>query len=151
MIPVRELLDAVRALLRLPELERRVADLERRGQELDAIVSELYVSPGRDRTAASMSALAKPEDWQAAADALAAERAGRSPELFPHSLGVDPEALRTWAADDAVDTRATILGVRDGGVARLPAEVVGSALATHTQIGIEIGLWLAQTGQVSPS
>jgi hypothetical protein len=50
---VRELAEAVRAVLRLPELERRVTELERRGHELDAIVSELYVSPERNRTAAS--------------------------------------------------------------------------------------------------
>jgi hypothetical protein len=38
-----KLLDAIRAVLRLPDLERRVAELERRSQELDAIVAELYV------------------------------------------------------------------------------------------------------------
>jgi hypothetical protein len=97
-----------------------------------------------------VTALDTPQLWDEAAQALARERAGRSPELFPHALGVDPDALRQWAAEDAVDTLMRLFGYR-GEAARVevPVQEFASALATHTQIGVELGLWLAQTGRVS--
>lgn len=92
---------------------------------------------------------ARREDWQEASETLAAERAGRGPEHFPHALGIDPDGMRQWCLEDAVDTLTTVLGATPTGVARLPIEDVAGALATHTQIGIELGLWLAQNGRVS--
>lgn len=86
-------------------------------------------------------------DWEEVAETLALERAGRSPDLFPHALGVEPEPLIEWCAQDAHDSLvlAEVIAVQRG---RTLVEVLVAMLATHSQIGVELGLWLAQTGRV---
>jgi hypothetical protein len=94
-----------------------------------------------------MSAPATRGEWAAAFDRLGAARGGRGPDWLT-SLGIDPEPLRAWCADDAVDTMTSVIPAAiEAGAG--PAEAIGSALATHMQMGIEMGLWLAQTGQVT--
>lgn len=52
--------------------------------------------------------------WKDAVETLARERAGRTPLLFPHALGIHPQGFRDWAADDAVDTLVTLAGLQQG-------------------------------------
>lgn len=93
-------------------------------------------------------------EWQAVADQLAEHRRASAstsdPERFPAELGIDPASLRTWAADDAVDSLKILL--ESFGIQIPPAGSLefASMLATHTQCGIEIGLWLVKMGQVQP-
>jgi hypothetical protein len=60
------------------------------------------------------------------------------------TYGIDPVPFSEWAADDAVDTMATVIprAVEVEGASL--AEAVGSALAAHMQMGVEMGLWLAR-------
>jgi hypothetical protein len=101
-----------------------------------------------------VSAPQTPQEWEDAAEALAEWRAGRGPETFLHALGVDPQPLMDWCADDAVDTMQTVCGVTRAdyraGSKRIPLEMLGSVLATHAQMGLELGLWLVQQGRVDP-
>jgi hypothetical protein len=95
-------------------------------------------------------------EWAEAMDALARERAGRSPDLFPIALGIDnPEAMADWLVEDAVDsvqnaiptmTKALVRSGRSPGEAMQDA--IASTLATHSQMYLELGLWLSQTGRV---
>jgi hypothetical protein len=89
-----------------------------------------------------MAALATKEHWDAAANALAEWRAGRAPDAFPYALGVDGPALTDWCTDDALDTiesQIMPLGTR------VSVQLIGACLAMQTQIGVELGLWLATT------
>lgn len=96
-----------------------------------------------------MSAPETKEQWGELADELAAFRAGRGPESFSHVFGVEPGALCEWCAEDAVDTMNTVIpaAVQAG---EPVDQAVAAALATHTQIGIELGLFLVSTGRVQP-
>jgi hypothetical protein len=79
------------------------------------------------------------EEWQEASDTLARERAGRTPDKFPYALGIDhPDAMKDWMALDAADSLINLIPVQ-----------AASALATHMQMGLELGLWLAQTKRVN--
>jgi hypothetical protein len=96
------------------------------------------------------------EEWQEASDTLARERAGRTPDKFPYALGIDhPDAMKDWLALDAADTLLNLIPTQamvfvnqgmDEGLAVKNA--IASALATHAQMGLELGLWLAQTKRV---
>jgi hypothetical protein len=94
-----------------------------------------------------VSAPATKREWREAFEALAVWRAGRGPEAFPHALGIDPGPLADWAAEDAVDSLGMIVREVTENGTEMPA-AIAAALATQTQIGIEMGLWLAQTGRV---
>jgi hypothetical protein len=93
------------------------------------------------------------EEWQEASDTLARERAGRTPDKFPYALGIDhPD----WMALDAADSLINLIPVQaatfvaqgmDESLAVKNA--LASALATHMQMGLELGLWLAQTKRVN--
>lgn len=95
-------------------------------------------------------------EWAEAADALARERAGRGPDLFPIALGIDhPDAMHEWLVEDAVDSAGNevpdaIRHLEDLGYSPEQAQrnAVASMIATHSQIYLELGLWLAQTGRV---
>jgi hypothetical protein len=89
------------------------------------------------------------QEWQDAADALAESRSS-GPEEFPRELGVDPDSLREWAADDAADSLGVLLHGFGVSVAPEGSVEVASMLATHFQVGLEMGLWLVKTGQVEP-
>jgi hypothetical protein len=96
------------------------------------------------------------EEWQEASDTLARERAGRTPDKFPYALGIDhPDAMKDWMALDAADSLINLIPVQaatfvaqgmDESLAVKNA--LASALATHMRMGLELGLWLAQTRRV---
>jgi hypothetical protein len=96
------------------------------------------------------------EEWQEASDTLARMRAGRTPDKFPYALGIDhPDAMKDWLALDAADTLLNLLPtqamvfVNQGMDESLAVKnAIASALATHAQMGLELGLWLAQTKRV---
>jgi hypothetical protein len=97
------------------------------------------------------------EEWQEASDTLARERAGRTPDKVPYALGIDhPDAMKDWMALDAADSLINLIPVQaatfvaqgmDESLAVKNA--LASALATHMQMGLELGLWLAQTKRVN--
>jgi hypothetical protein len=99
-------------------------------------------------------------DWAQAAEDLARERGayGNDPARFPIVLGIaDVEALAAWVTSDALDTTMehfpglVVAGVEQGlDDSDAVRTAVATMLATHTQMGIELGLWLAQTGRVKP-
>jgi hypothetical protein len=96
------------------------------------------------------------EEWQEASDTLARMRAGRTPDKFPYALGIDhPDAMKDWMALDAADSLINLVPaqamifVGQGMDESLAVKnALASALATHMQMGLELGLWLAQTGRV---
>jgi hypothetical protein len=96
-------------------------------------------------------------EWQEAADTLARERAGRTPDKFPYALGIDhPDAMKDWMALDAADSLINLIPaqalifVGHGMDEHLAIKnAIASALATHRQRGLELGLWLAQTKRVT--
>jgi hypothetical protein len=89
-------------------------------------------------------------------DTLARERAGRTPDLFPIALGIDHvEAMVDWLVEDAVDSVNNAIPTMAGAMIEQGAapqqamrDAIGSTLATHSQMYLELGLWLAQTGRV---
>jgi hypothetical protein len=95
-------------------------------------------------------------EWAEAVDTLARERAGRTPDLFPIALGIDHvDAMVDWLTEDAVDSVANAiprLGQEFIAAGQTPSEAVQNAVAsvltTHSQMYLELGLWLAQTGRV---
>jgi hypothetical protein len=95
-------------------------------------------------------------EWAEAMDALARERAGRTPDLFPIALGVDhPGAMNEWLTEDALDSvmnEIPRIGQAFMAQGQSPGEAaqnaVASVIATHSQMYLELGLWLAQTGRV---
>jgi threonine dehydratase len=109
------------------------------GEAAGARVAEAVVSGGPQTK----------REWQEAADALAEARTV-GPEEFPCELGVDAESLREWAADDAVDSLAILLNGYGVSVPPSGSVEMAGMLATHFQIGVEMGLWLVKTGQVQP-
>jgi hypothetical protein len=96
-----------------------------------------------------VSAPATREEWAAAAKTLAEFRNGRDPEAFPHVFGIDPGPLREWCAADAMDSMTTVVPAQIAQGMPVGA-AVAAMLATHTQIGIELGLHLVMTGRVQP-
>jgi hypothetical protein len=92
-------------------------------------------------------------EWQEAADTLARERAGRTPDKFPYALGIDhPDAMKDWMALDAADSLINLIPAQAlifVGHGMDEHLAIKNAIATHMQMGLELGLWLAQTKRVT--
>jgi hypothetical protein len=95
-----------------------------------------------------VSAPASKEEWAEVAEELARFRAGRGP-VDEVGFGLDPDALVGWAAADALDTMVNVVSPKLE-TGDDPTAVFGAALAMHTQVGIEIGLYLVMSGRVQP-
>jgi hypothetical protein len=89
-------------------------------------------------------------------DTLSRERAGRGPDKFPIALGVDHvDAMVEAIVADSVDSVENAVPGFAGALfqqGQSPGEALqnafASVLATHSQMYLEFGLWLAQTGRV---
>lgn len=94
-----------------------------------------------------MSAPATKDEWAEAFEQLAEWRAGRPPNTFGHALGIDPYALRSYAVEHAETASLPIIKETYSKGVPIDAALL-AGLATQLFVGIEMGLWLAQTGRV---
>lgn len=88
-------------------------------------------------------------EWRDLANEAGTDRVNAvSEEDFIRMLGVDdPAALREFCEFDAQQSMAIIDVSVAAGLPR--RATVQAMLATHMDLGVQLGLWLAQTGRLS--